>query len=212
MKKNTHPGYQYLTQEDIGTIEMNVECDKNRRSLKVRRKFPWEIKSMARKLRRARKIISEIMPVMEPYLRAVVLLPHLAKDEEIRTKIQRIIFRGKVTMNFLEEAERYLSSTPALARGRELDFFLAASGAYLASCFNERTGDPHWQWVGEILAEKFPDARSPRDKGLLPDQMSRDLSSWARKTVKRFNSTMADPQRRQRAVERHLRRDLIRQG
>ena len=147
--KSRSKGYKYLTDKDLAHLSLAAVSERNRALLYKRRLTADRIRSMASSLVQARQVLRKIAPAIEPELYASALVRSLKKD------VNKAHPLG-VTVDYLETARKRLLET--LSFGRRLNVNVAGCGFVLAKVFRERTGRACWQWVGEILADYFPDA------------------------------------------------------
>ena len=202
-KLSRSQGYDYLTQQQVGMIELAAQSYKGVILARKKRMSSERIKNAAATLDQAKELLMRTAAAADPLLDCGALF---AGDEETKERILCAATRFGTAISVLDEIKQFLLAS--LKAGREPDLILGGCAKNLASWFNAKTTDDHWKWVGEILADKFPDALKPDDRGLPGDEIKRDLAVWAYNLVKHFDSKLADPQRRKKMIEQQ-RRDLI---
>lgn len=136
----------------------------------------------------------EVLKEAEGILRS--LSHYLCRDKD-KDKVPKILpglfkispewyrnVRLNATFEVLKETCDYLSKIP-ISAGRPINETIAGPAgcaAHLGSLFKEKTGDYHWEKVGEAVAKGFPEAVEQDDRG-------RDLRLWAYRLAQRRAKT-----------------------
>ena len=112
----------------------------------------------------------------------------LWKTEGILVTVQSFLKsdedRVRLALEVLREAAYFVSGLAN--NGRDPETILGQCAEVLGAIFKEKTGTCHWEKVGKLMAEKFPDALPPDDGG-------RDVRLWAYHLAKRYRKLRADP-------------------
>ena len=96
-------------------------------------------------------------------------------------------------VKFLKELPHGKEGTRKKHEGRPINIYLREAAFLLANTFNKFTSDPHWDAVGKMLADWFPEVK--RDQ-----QHKRDTAKYAENLARDFIKRMTNPAERRKIV------------
>lgn len=129
------------------------------------------------------------------------LIRILRQAESILMYIGPFLYLGEKgvspTLTILKEAAHALLSLAESGRSAEINLGHCANS--LGDIFMREKGNYHWNWVGEAMAKRFPEAFKADDDG------GRDVTLWAFNLAKRYKQIRTNHARYDKAQMRDKR-------